>query len=567
MSVKDFLFDIEKIRDVLRSNTPSITGMESIKHIIIYLLHRIFDTDLCQKYNIPVDLSWNNLLKLGENDNQWSKARENLVDLISFFDKLFSTRDIILKNSTQVHEKIVLIFKKYDVLKITQEANIDLIGAIYELHLKTGSSNARDLGQFFTSREVVNYMIDLCNPKVPEKICDPSCGSGGFLSCYLKRFDYDWNKYQDLIHGNDTDMFVLVLSKINLFLESKGIIFNNLNLRNSIYEGLISNKYDIILANMPFGLKSLKYDECCKEIKELKIPGTKSEVLFLQLILQNLNENGRCAVIVPESILNNSNKHSIDTRKYLLENFNLRKVIKMKGKYFLNTTIQTFILYFENSGFRTGKVKFYEIEGTEKIEEKFISSINANDFVDFKIEYKIEEKKKYNTKTKKLDEILEKVKGPTHKVSEGQKEGKYRLICSSMKKIAYLDTYDYKEIHLIVGNGGAANIHLLKKFSISNHMWIFRTKDDNVNIQFIFEYLKVNIHLIEELFRGIGIKNIRIKDFLNLEIPIPNLEIQDEIIKNLNLINSEILELENEKQNLELKKQTLDLKKYKEFEL
>lgn len=105
-------------------------------------------------------------------------------------------------------------------------------------------------------------------------------------------------------------------------------------LRYNITSGKKLEKAKIILANEPMGLKNLTYDDCCDKIKELNIKGTKAEPLFLQLFMQILDDNGRCAVVVPDGVLFNESKLHKDTRKHLIENFNLQKVINLDGDFF-----------------------------------------------------------------------------------------------------------------------------------------------------------------------------------------------------------------------------------------
>jgi type I restriction-modification system DNA methylase subunit len=143
-------------------------------------------------------------------------------------------------------------------------------------------------------------MIELCSPKfkqegVPESVCDPTMGTGGFLSSYVKYYKQkyegvpiNWKLQQAEIHGCDTDMKVAGIARMNLFMETNGHNCENLKTFDSLHNDLTPFTYDIILANMPFGLKGIKYTDCSKRIKSLGINGTKSEPLFLQLMMVSL---------------------------------------------------------------------------------------------------------------------------------------------------------------------------------------------------------------------------------------------------------------------------------------
>jgi type I restriction enzyme M protein len=232
-------------------------------------------------------------------------------------------------------------------------------------------------------------MVKLCNPTckrkgVPESVCDPSMGTGGFLTAYMKHFNnsVNWKNQQKQIHGWDHDNKVTGFARLNLFMESKGIPFDNLYCEDSLKNG-IRTSYDIILANMPFGLKGLKFADCHESVKKLKIDGTKSEPLFLQLMMSSMNDGGRCAVVVPDGVLVNNSKQHNGTRKYLIENFNLKRVIKITGKIFTNTGIRPSILFFEKNG-HTETVEFWEIEknADDTIKETLIISVPRSKFDD-----------------------------------------------------------------------------------------------------------------------------------------------------------------------------------------
>ena len=268
---------------------------------------------------------------------------------------------------------------------------MDILGWVYEQHLGKGSGGSamRDLGQFFTDRFICDYMVDLCKPGfkskgVPESICDPSMGTGGFLTSYMKFYKnnytdnpVNWSVQNKEIHGCDTDQKVAGVARLNLFMESGGSVASNLLLRNSLNEDLIQSGYDLILANMPFGLKGIIHAECCERVKALKIRGTKSEPLFLQVMMVSLNRGGRCAVVVPDGMLVNGSSCHDETRKYLLDHFELKRVIKMKGQFFMNTGIQPSILFFENTGKPTSVVEFWDvIKGANgDIEETMVLSV------------------------------------------------------------------------------------------------------------------------------------------------------------------------------------------------
>jgi len=559
MATEFFKIAVDKLRDILRLGKKSITGMDSMKHITIYLIHRYLTTEMCQKLKIPEEFSWENIYnRCLEDEAYWATSLAHLSGkaddpLIEQVDEIFGTRGYTFSiEDCNKHKEIMKIMNQIDIENV--HLDIDLIGYLFEIHLKNAGSNKRDLGQFFTDRDITKYMVELCQPKINEDglietVCDPSMGSGGFLTSIVQYFNenyenINWKKQQQQIYGCDVDEFITALTKINLLFESKGTLFNNIQLRDSLSEDLMLTEYDIILANEPFGLKGLKHADMCDRVKDLKIRGTKSEPLFLQLIMLSLAENGRCAVIVPDGVLFDSSIIAKGTRKYLLDNFNLKRIIKMEGKFFMNTGLEPSILYFVHDGRKTKKIRFTKIvkENEELIESKIITvgvdELDSNLSLNYKLFLPVERTIRSSHPMMKLGDILKQVKGPTHNVGEGKTEGEYPLICSSKDKKLYLDSYDYEELALIIGTGGNPNVHLKEKFSISTHSNVYYSKNDDVLIQYVYYYLLLNLNIFEPYFNGSTIRNISKASIENIEIPIPPIEIQKEIVAELDPLYS-----------------------------
>lgn len=388
---------IKKCRDILR--LEGITGMDSMKHLTLYTLLRRLDTSECKKLKIPVKFSWEKFMELKDDHQRCfdllyckSGATE---DLISCLDNQFETKNFNFKlNNPTHHVEILNEFKKLDFSNL--DGKIDILGTIYEIHLGSGSNKSamRDLGQFFTGRDVCKYMTALCNPKIlsdgrAESVLDPTMGTGGFLSSYIQHLGnlVDWSKMHNDIAGYDIDEFVMSIGKINLYLQT-GQLFDRIKHRDTLSNDIGTEtqrlKFKNILANMPFGVSGLTHAGCCKRVRNLKIQSTKSEPLFLQLMMASLDDGGRCAVVVPDGVLTNitkgkdSSKRGYNgTRKYLLDNFELKRVIKMKGQFFSNTGIQPSILFFENTGKPTSVTEFWEVEKNSAglISEELIVSV------------------------------------------------------------------------------------------------------------------------------------------------------------------------------------------------
>jgi type I restriction-modification system DNA methylase subunit len=183
--------------------------MDSINHCVSFVLIKFLNIERCNLFHIPLTYAYENFLI---NDKTNKPFPNNDVRILSKFYSVDADDDDLLSqlrekfNFTQLSFKIkspfnfVEIFKKIadiDIDHISDE--YDIVGMIYEIHLKSGTSNSmRDLGQYFTHRKVIKFMVELCDPKLKsdgqiETILDPSMGTGGFLSMSIKHLNQSYD--------------------------------------------------------------------------------------------------------------------------------------------------------------------------------------------------------------------------------------------------------------------------------------------------------------------------------------------------------------------------------------
>jgi type I restriction enzyme M protein len=273
-----------------------------------------------------------------------------------------------------------------DNLKITEQ-NQDTQGDIYEYLLSELASSGKN-GQFRTPRHIIKMMCALVNPKLGQTICDPACGTGGFLI----------GAYQHILRTNTSPNHIkieedgtehgLVGDRINdkkhwAFLKSKtffGYDFDSTMLRigtmNMVLHGIEhpnieymdtlskrfqeENKYDVILANPPFKGSIDKGD--VHESLSRTVKSTKTELLFVLQMERLLQNGGRCAVIVPDGVLFSSSNAHVAVRKKIVDECQLEAVISMpSGVFKPYAGVSTAILIFTKGG-ETDKVWFYDMQ-------------------------------------------------------------------------------------------------------------------------------------------------------------------------------------------------------------
>ena len=556
---------ITSIRNILR--VEGITGLDSINHCVAFLVCRYLTVEKCTEFKIPLEFAFENFLK-----NEDGSLCDDHTAIGKFYNEDVS-RDCLFVHLREVLNfktfkfkinaplNFLNIYKKLDSININDLFDkIDIVGAIYELHLKTGTtgSGMRDLGQYFTNREVIKYMIKLCDPKLKkngdvESILDPSMGTGGFLSMSIKYLNknfknINWKINKKRIYGFDVDETVKNMSILNALLEC-GQIFNETFVKNDtlkndykISDNILIDKVDIILANEPFGLKNIIHKDVCKRIKDLKIEGTKAEPLFLQLMMQSLNLDGRCAVIVPDGVLFNDAKLHKLTRKYLCNNLRLAKVISLDDGLFLNTGVKSSILFFVNDG-KTKQVEFCKIKmsNDEIVEELIITvdikEIEKNDYYLFVNKYNISKEENIEgIEYKKLSDICNFLSTTKHNTTIGKPVGKYRFYNSSQEDRLYIDICEINKESIIIGNGGSICVHYDTNFTASKHVTIAQVNNNNYLTKYVYYYLLINRHLLIEQSAGSTIAWLNKTNMGNIKIPIPQLSLQEQIVEALDSV-------------------------------
>lgn len=273
---------------------------------------------------------------------------------------------IFMIQSPKLLDKVV---QQIDALELD---NKDAKGDLYEYMLGK-IAEAGTNGQFRTPRHIIRMMVEIAQPKKDDVICDPSCGTAGFMVAagqYIYDKHQDWFNEKDfrnhfnntMFNGIEFDPTMLRIGAMNMQLH--GMDNPTLIGKDALSEsnGNINEAYSLILANPPFK-GSLDYDEV--ESGLLKVTKTKkTELLFLALMLRMLKTGGRAAVIVPDGVLFGSSSAHKSIRKQLVENQQLQAVISMpSGVFKPYAGVSTAILFFTktNSG-GTDDVWFYDMK-------------------------------------------------------------------------------------------------------------------------------------------------------------------------------------------------------------
>lgn len=264
-----------------------------------------------------------------------------------------------------------LLARVVDMLGEMPMEGRDTKGDVYEYMLSKIAASGQN-GQFRTPRHIIQLMVEMIQPQPDDDICDPACGTGGFLvasaeyvrDCHpgvlhdkaqRKRF------HESMFHGFDFDSTMLRIASMNMLLHQ--VERPDIRYRDSLSEGAggEEGEYSLILANPPFA-GSLDYETTAQNLLRV-VKTKKTELLFLALFLRLLKPGGRAAVIVPDGVLFGSSKAHKELRRSLVEDQKLDAVVKLPAGVFRPYAgVSTAILFFtktESGG--TEQVWFYDV--------------------------------------------------------------------------------------------------------------------------------------------------------------------------------------------------------------
>jgi type I restriction-modification system DNA methylase subunit len=292
-------------------------------------------------------------------------------------------------------------------------------------------------------------------------------------------------------------------------------------------------------------------DKSSKRIKKFAkkygLKGNDKEAVSLMLMMDMVEEGGVGCGVLKEGVFFNGTYKNI--RKCLLENFNVTKIISIPSDQFENTSTKTSIVIFENTEEKTSSVQFYdlscvkfdkdkieEIDGhivlTENqgdvkgVEDKLVSVANVQDILNHKdisligkVYNKVEIVPGDGYEIIRLGDICN-LTGRGHYTSIGNKEGKYRFYNSSQNSKLYVDFCDIEELSIILGQGGAFNIHIDRNFTPSKHVCVLQLNEKNDDL---LNFIYAMIPLIKDklIVNGSVLGWLNNANIKSLKIPIP----------------------------------------------
>lgn len=369
---------IKRLRDIMRNDAGINGDAQRIEQITWMLFLKVYDAK-----ESDWEMNEDDYTSIIPNECRWinwahdDKTGVALTgdDLLNFINNtLFPT----LKNLAVTRETPI---KKAIVQTVFQDANnymkdgvllrqvinvIDEIdfgdyneshafGEIYETILKELQS-AGSSGEFYTPRAVTDFMAKMIEPKIGETMADLACGTGGFITSWLKELHQkvetvaDEEAYSSSIYGIEKKQFPYMLAVTNMLLHDLDVpqIYHDNTLLRDVLDYTDDDKFDVILMNPPYG-GSEKAD--VKSHFPSDLASSETADLFMSVIMYRLKDKGRAAVILPDGFLFGMDNAKLNIKKKLLNEFNLHTIIRLPSSVFSPyTSITTNILFFDKTG-------------------------------------------------------------------------------------------------------------------------------------------------------------------------------------------------------------------------
>ena len=383
---------VKRVRDIMRNDAGINGDAQRIEQIAWMLFLKVYDAkeqdwewdDEEYVSIIPEECRWQNWAV--DDHTGTALTGDKLLDFVN--NTLFPTlKKLPVDVSTPIKKAIVQttfadanqymkdgvllrqVINVIDDLDLGDYEESHAFGEIYETILKELQS-AGSSGEFYTPRAVTDFMAKMINPQIGEQVADFACGTGGFLTSWLKELSAkietteDKAAYDASIYGIEKKQFPYMLCITNMLLHGIDVpkIYHDNSLLKDVLDYTRDDQFDVILMNPPYGGNEKT------EVKNhfpADLASSETADLFMSVIMYRLKKNGRAAVILPDGFLFGTDNAKVAIKKKLFSEFNLHTVIRMPHSVFAPyTSITTNILFFDHTK-PTEEIWFYRLDMPE----------------------------------------------------------------------------------------------------------------------------------------------------------------------------------------------------------
>lgn len=560
----------QQLHNMLWSNA-GLNPQAALEHLTFFFAYRLIELQ-ADPLGLPQECRWSYLANLPDENTMYEVMKKG----VTAFQKNKVTQVFFKKPEIKKAETVMEIVKHINTIDIKVLQETDTLGNIFEYMLSRGMSTMADEGQYFTNRKICALAFKLAHSIHPSlrrpdgSLCtfaDWFCGTGGFAAEYVKGVkgnipDIDWSKEANAIMCQDMNQSSVTTTLLNLLILT-GTPFSSDTIRsgNSFADPItlgagapFKNKtIDFCFMNPPYGGDKTKGKEFkfayCKEVKD--DTGAKVKKYFVnqeiqsigiedddkvsagvQLGMATMSTDGVAAIVLPQGFFFGASKKAVELRKKISEEYKIHYVVDIASGSFLNTGTKTSMIVFEK-GKTTDTIKFMDMEQKVLAEATLEDLRSKNYSLNFKQYLAQTAVEVEGFEMVKLGDIVKPQSLKHHSTTEGNKNGKYPLISSALNIEYYIDTFDSEVPSLIfntINADGNCSIHYFEKFNVTSNTYVL-SGTNKITLQYIYYYLKTKPEILKDCFEGTTKKALSRPLLLNIEIPLPSLERQQEIVE------------------------------------
>jgi type I restriction enzyme S subunit len=552
-------------------NKAGLNPERALEHMTFFFAYRLIEQQ-ADTLNLPQECRWSYIASIKNAHDLFETIKKGVVE----FRKRPKTKAFFKQHEIQKADIVFEIVEQINRISLTILQETDTLGDIFEYMLGRGMSTMSDEGQYFTNRAICKLAFKLAyNIKKTLRRSDGSlctfadwfCGTGGFPAEYVKGVkanlkDVDWKKDSGSVYCQDMNLSSVTTTLLNLLILT-GIPFSNDKIRgsNSFTESIITGAsapfigltVDYSFMNPPYGgdkskgkeykfaySKEVKGEDGVKtkkffvnqEIQSIGIEDDDKVSAGVQLSMATLSaDGGVCSIVLPQGFFLGASKKCVELRKKIAEEYKIHYVVDIASGAFANTGTKTSMMVFQKGVGATEKVAFIGLDEkplvTATLEELRAKHYSLN-YKQYLPQSVVEVE---GFEMVKLGDIIELETG-TYITKKTSEEGPYPVYGGGGIS-SYIAQHN-RENKFVIAKDGVSDIcarFVHGKFFLNHHGWTFHTTKETTNYQYVGHWLLNNQSSIYALAVGTAQKGINQEAFLSLEIPLPSLERQAQIVE------------------------------------
>ena len=553
-------------------NRAGLSPERALEHMIFFFAYRMMELQ-ADALQLPDICRWSYVAGLKSADDLYATLDHGTA---YFLDNAV-TSPFFKQHEIKSAEVVWDIIHEINRIPLSVLQETDTLGDIFEYMLSRGMSTMADEGQYYTNRKICRlafilaYRIRQALRRTDGILCtfgDWFCGTGGFPAEYIRGVnqnlpDVDWTKDSASIYCQDMNMSSVTTTLLNILIQT-GTPFNGVKKTiqtgnsfqqnitqgtGAIHRGLL---LDYSFMNPPYGGdkskgKAYKFAYSVgkgkdkrflvnSDIQSIGVEDHDKVSAGVQLAMATLAPEGVCCIVLPQGFFFGASAKAVELRQKLTDEYKIHYVVDIASGSFINTGTKTSMLVFQKGVGPTDTIQFIGLDETVLVTATLDELRAKNYSLNYKqylpqsaVEVDGFEMVKLGGVAKKLS-----TRGK-HSAKDTVENGKYSLFSSSVNEIYALNTFDYPETCCIINStnaSGNAIVNLGINFSVTSDTFVFKC-DNDITTKYLQLYLSSNIQFVKETFQGANHKHPTWDRLSEIQIPLPSIEKQQEIVDSI----------------------------------